>query len=117
MKQGERKAIALQHNDAAVLFECSNDPKVQIPRLTIHNGQFAEDDKVFPPTSATVFGQSVRELYEMLHEYYTNSPIDATSPTVEPTRKCGYCGMKLDDPTHNEKKCDDAWLAKVVADK
>jgi hypothetical protein len=97
MKQGERKAIALQHNDAAVLFECSNDPKVLIPRLTIHNGQFAEDGEdgnVFPPSSAVVFGQSVRELYEMLHEYYTNSPIDVTSPTV---------GKKIDRSRINEK--------------
>lgn len=79
MKQGERKAIALC-DDAAVLFECSNDPKTPIPRLTIHNGQFAEDGKVFPPTSATVFGQSVRDLYDMLHEYYANSMIHAQAP-------------------------------------
>ncbi len=72
MKQGERKAIALG-DDAAVLFEGSNDPNVPVPRLTILNSQFAEDGTVFPPTSATVFGQSVRDLYDMLHEYYANA--------------------------------------------
>ena len=72
MKQGERKAVALC-DDAAVLFECSNDPTIPVPRLTIHNGQFAEDGKVFTPTSATVFGESVHDLYMMLHEYYSET--------------------------------------------
>lgn len=72
MKQGERKAIALC-DDAAVLFECSNDSSILIPRLTIHIGQCVEDGRVFPPTSATVYGQSVRDLYDMLHQYYTNA--------------------------------------------
>lgn len=71
MKQMERKAIALC-DDAAVLFECSNDEKNPVPRLTIHNAQYAEDGIVRPATSAVVFGESVRDLYKLLRDYYAN---------------------------------------------
>ncbi len=81
MKQCERKAIALGDN-AAVLFECSSNPTVPIPRLTIFIGQFAEDGNVFPPTSAIVYGESVRDLYKMLHEYYTNKQITGKNDPV-----------------------------------
>ena len=74
MKHGERKAVALG-DDAAVIYECSNEEAVPVPRLTIHNGQYAEDGNTYPATSATVFGQSVRDLYDMLHEYYANAAL------------------------------------------
>ena len=78
MKQGERKAVALG-DDAAVIYECSNNEGVPVPRLTIHNGQYAEDGNTYPATSATVFGQAVRDLYDMLHDYYSNAKVDAPS--------------------------------------
>ena len=77
MKQMERKAIALC-DDAAVLFECSNDEKIPIPRLTIHNAQYAEDGVVRPATSAVVYGESVRDLYKLLHDYYANPSFQGT---------------------------------------
>ncbi len=76
MKQMERKAIALC-DDAAVLFECSNNESCPVPRLTILNAQFAEDGVVRPATSAVVYGESVRDLYKLLHDYYAN-------PTLHP---------------------------------
>jgi hypothetical protein len=72
MKQMERKAIALC-DDAAVLFECSNNESCPVPRLTIHNAQYNEAGKVYPASSAVVFGESVRDLYKLLHEYYANA--------------------------------------------
>jgi hypothetical protein len=84
MKQYERKIIALC-DDAAVLCECSNTEGAKIPRLTIHNGQYSDDRVVHPATSAVVFGQSVRDLYDMLHEYYTPPPVQSDqSPDTDP---------------------------------
>ena len=74
MKQGERKAIALG-DDAAVLCEISYDPNIKVPRLIIYNGRYSEDCVIYPPTSVTVFGESVRDLYNMLHEYYTKDTV------------------------------------------
>lgn len=70
MKQGERKAIALG-DDAAVLYECSKDKSIPVPRLTIHNGQYAEDGAVYPAASVLVYGQCVRDLYDFLRDYYS----------------------------------------------
>ena len=72
MKQGERRAIALS-DDAAVLYECSNTPSTPVPRLTIHNAPYSEGDTNFPACAATVFGEAVRDLYNMLHAYYSEA--------------------------------------------
>ena len=69
MKLGERKVIALG-DDVAVIYECSNKG---VPRLTIHNGHYAEEGILYPATTTMLYGQSVRDLYDMLHEYYTES--------------------------------------------
>jgi hypothetical protein len=73
MKQGEVRSVALGEN-AAVLRECSNTENVKIPRLTLHVGQYAEEGNTYPAQTATVFGQCVRDLYEMLRGYYSERP-------------------------------------------
>ncbi len=72
MKLNERKTIGLG-DDAATLRECGN-PSSKAPRLTIHISQYAEGGVLFPAATAIVFGQSVRDLYDMLREYYGDAP-------------------------------------------
>ena len=72
MKQNEKIAVALG-DDAAVLYECSNDEKKPSPRLTIHNAIYRDEGGIFPASSVVVFGSAVYELYEALHKYYTDN--------------------------------------------
>ncbi len=69
MKQSERKAIAMG-DDAAVLCETSNTESRPMPRLTILNATYVDEHVSYPASSVTAFGQGVRDLYEMLHDYY-----------------------------------------------
>ena len=70
MRQSEVKAFALG-SDAATLKECGHG--AQRPRLTILVAQYVEDDHLVPAASVVLYGESVRELYAALREYYDGS--------------------------------------------